>query len=151
MILPLALSMAMMSPACTFSFCRDSIILVPRSYMVSISVVFKVNLPCRDILMSERLTADVARLAPAGKSQQNSRPQSLRHFFRDRLSQLRNSRDLSDEAECMPDSGSPAEGLTIFAMLPVAGRSISTSTTCTLQLSAYMASAQIPLTMLGSC
>lgn len=32
-------------PACTFSFVSDSIIFVPRSYTVSISVVFSVSLP----------------------------------------------------------------------------------------------------------
>ena len=47
MILPDDLSMAMTSPDCTFPFCRDSIILVPRSYIVSISVVFKISLPCK--------------------------------------------------------------------------------------------------------
>ena len=35
----------MFYPAWTFSFVTDSIIFVPRSYIVSISVVFKVSLP----------------------------------------------------------------------------------------------------------
>jgi hypothetical protein len=43
---PLALSIATTSPAVTFSLAKESIILVPRSYTVSISVVFSVSFPC---------------------------------------------------------------------------------------------------------
>mmetsp|Transcript_25214 Transcript_25214/g.43077 ORF Transcript_25214/g.43077 Transcript_25214/m.43077 type:complete len:210 (+) Transcript_25214:323-952(+) len=42
---PVALSIVMTSPACTFSFVRESIIFWPRSYTVSMSVVFSVSLP----------------------------------------------------------------------------------------------------------
>lgn len=45
MILPEVLSIAMTSPAVTFSFDSASIILLPRSYIVSISVVLMVSLP----------------------------------------------------------------------------------------------------------
>mmetsp|Transcript_63497 Transcript_63497/g.104887 ORF Transcript_63497/g.104887 Transcript_63497/m.104887 type:complete len:241 (+) Transcript_63497:923-1645(+) len=44
-ILPLALSMVMMSPAATLSLVKDSIIFCPKSYTVSISVVFRIMRP----------------------------------------------------------------------------------------------------------
>ena len=44
-IRPDALSIVMTSPALTFSLSSDSIIFCPKSYTVSISVVFKVSLP----------------------------------------------------------------------------------------------------------
>lgn len=147
---PLALSIVMTSPAVTFSLLRDSIILVPRSYTVSISVVFRVNLP----YTRTRTARTINRMCPRDTNKPTCCAQYAAHRVRPGLHKRGHAVheapvQLEYVCVCVCARGARA-CLTVLATAPASGLSISISTTSPSMIS-VSSLIRTPIAFLNAC